>query len=141
MNDISKRISEILAEKEISVRSLAERTGIPKSAMQRYITGETGKIPISRVPVIAKALGVSAAYLMGWAVESAPYDEADVDELTEDERTLIQAYRKLNAEGQRTLLATAIAFSNNPYMCLQDSEEEILKDTDEVINKNNKDMA
>ena len=41
-------------------------TGIPKSALQRYATGETEKIPINRLQIIAKALNVSAEYLMGW---------------------------------------------------------------------------
>lgn len=70
MSEISKRILSILLDKEISYGELSERTGIPKSALQRYATGQTEKIPIDRLEKIANAIGSSAAYLMGW--ESAP---------------------------------------------------------------------
>lgn len=66
MSDISKRILDIILAKEISYGELADRTGIPKSALQRYATGETEKIPIDRLQIIAKAIGTTTAYLMGW---------------------------------------------------------------------------
>lgn len=72
MSDISKRILDILLNKEISYGELAEKTGIPKSALQRYATGQTEKIPIDRLEKIATAIGTSAAYLMGWAPEERP---------------------------------------------------------------------
>lgn len=66
MSDISDRILKILLTKEISYGELSDRTGIPKSALQRYATGETEKIPIDRLQMIAKSIGVTTAYLMGW---------------------------------------------------------------------------
>lgn len=66
MSDISDKILSILLNKEISYGELSDRTGIPKSALQRYATGQTEKIPIDRLERIAKAIGTSAAYLMGW---------------------------------------------------------------------------
>lgn len=72
MSDISKRILDILLNKEISYGELAEKTGIPKSALQRYATGQTEKIPIDRLEKIATAIGTSAAYLMGWEPNNRP---------------------------------------------------------------------
>ena len=66
MSDISKRILDILASKEISYGELSDKTGISKSALQRYATGQTEKIPIDRLEKIASAIGVTASYLMGW---------------------------------------------------------------------------
>lgn len=66
MSDISERILSLIEEKDISYGELSKITKIPKSALQRYATGETEKIPIPRVEAIAKALSVSAAYIMGW---------------------------------------------------------------------------
>lgn len=66
MSNISDKILDILLSKEISYGELSDRTGIPKSALQRYATGQTEKIPIDRLERIAKAIGTSAAYLMGW---------------------------------------------------------------------------
>lgn len=66
MSAISNRILNIILEKEISYGELSEKTGIPKSALQRYATGQTEKIPIDRLDSIAKAIGTTPAYLMGW---------------------------------------------------------------------------
>lgn len=70
MSNISTRILNILLSKQISYGELAELTGIPKSALQRYATGQTEKIPIDRLESIAKAIGTTPAYLMGWEVAS-----------------------------------------------------------------------
>lgn len=70
MNDIAVRISKAMSEKKVSYGELNKLTGIPKSALQRYATGETDKIPLDRLELIAEALGVSAEHLIGW--DSAP---------------------------------------------------------------------
>ena len=66
MNDIAQRVLNIMAEKKISYGELSKATGVPKSALQRYATGETDKIPIDRLELIAAALGVNTEYLVGW---------------------------------------------------------------------------
>lgn len=66
MNDVAKRIYDEIYEKQISYAELSKLTGISKSALQRYATGETAKMPLPRLEAIANALEVSAAYLMGW---------------------------------------------------------------------------
>ena len=66
MNELSNRILKLIEEKGLSYGELAEMTKIPKSALQRYATGETEKIPLPRIEAIAKALDVSSAYLIGW---------------------------------------------------------------------------
>ena len=72
MNEIAKKLNRYFAESEMSYAELATRTGIPKSALQRYIVGQTDKIPIDRLESIAEALGTSAAVLMGWEEDGAP---------------------------------------------------------------------
>lgn len=71
MNMISKKILEIILEKGISYGELSERTGIPKSALQRYATGQTEKIPIDRLQKIASALDTTPEYLMGWSTPAS----------------------------------------------------------------------
>lgn len=63
---ISNRILNIITSQNISYGELSKKTGIPKSALQRYATGETLKIPLDRIEAIANATGVSAAWIMGW---------------------------------------------------------------------------
>lgn len=67
MSDISNRILEIILNKDISYGELSKQTGIPKSALQRYATGETEKIPIDRLEKIAIAIGTTTSHLMGWS--------------------------------------------------------------------------
>lgn len=66
MSDISARIAKELANKGYTYRELSEITGIPKSALQRYVTGATEKVPIPRIKAIADALETTPEYLVGW---------------------------------------------------------------------------
>lgn len=70
MNHIAKRIKELIEQQGISYNELERRTGVPKSALQRYATGTTATIPVARIEAIAAALGVSAEYLTGWQQEN-----------------------------------------------------------------------
>lgn len=85
MSDISERILEIILNNDISYGELATTTGIPKSALQRYATGQTEKIPIDRLEKIAKAIGTTTAYLMGWESTTnktpTPKSERDPNEI------------------------------------------------------------
>ena len=72
---ICERLRELIEEKKISYGELSKNTGIPKSALHRYATGETLKIPLDRIESIAKVLGVSAACIMGWDT----YDDSQSD--------------------------------------------------------------
>lgn len=122
MSEISKRILSIILDNDISYGELSSKTGIPKSALQRYATGETEKIPIDRLELIAKALGTTTAYLMGWSKNSAPtlssersvgndiLDEVDIafygdfKELDEDQkdtvRDMVRVMRERRAKKQ-----------------------------------------
>lgn len=69
MSKISDRLYNLIVEKGLSYGELSKLTGIPKSALQRYATGETEKIPIDRIETMAKALNSSATFIMGWEDE------------------------------------------------------------------------
>lgn len=70
MSQISNRIYQAIQASNLSYGELARLTGIPKSALHRYATGETEKCPLPRLEAIANATGVSPAYLMGWEESS-----------------------------------------------------------------------
>lgn len=101
--DIASRMFEKIKENNMSYYELSKKTGIPKSALHRYATGETPKIPLDRLEIIAEALNCSPAYLMGWeekdnptldeqldGVEFALYGE--IHDLTEEEKRDILSY-------------------------------------------------
>lgn len=78
MSTVSKRILQAIEEADISYGELSRMTSIPKSALQRYATGETEKIPIHRLEAIADALCVPAHWLLGWE-EEKPIQEDELD--------------------------------------------------------------
>lgn len=83
MSEISQRLYELITNNNISYGELSKLTGIPKSALQRYATGETEKIPISRIELMAKALHTTAAFIMGWE-NNDYYSNLKSPEITED---------------------------------------------------------
>lgn len=81
MSDISNRLHNCIVRAEYSYGELAKLTGIPKSAIQRYATGETTKIPLDRLQMLANVLHVSAQYLMGWEDQEEEKTATDDDGL------------------------------------------------------------
>lgn len=79
MFDRAKRIREAIEQSGYSYAELSEITGVSKSSLQRYATGQTKKIPISCIEKIAEATKTDARYLMGWedpkAKKNAPAEE------------------------------------------------------------------
>lgn len=77
MSQLSERILSAIQEKNLSYGDLSEATGIPKSALQRYATGETTKIPLDRVQAIAAALNINTEWLLGWEQSSFSLAESN----------------------------------------------------------------
>lgn len=71
----SLRIKEAIEKSGLTLMELQSKTGISKSAIQRYASGETDKIPVDAVKLLAKATNVSAIYLMGWDASQQNNDE------------------------------------------------------------------
>ena len=67
MKDVLQKIKEAFEKSGLSYVQLAERTGISKSALQRYLTGSTEKFPMDRLEKICAALDLDAAEIMGWS--------------------------------------------------------------------------
>ena len=66
---IIKRLKQAIDESGLTYSQLESKTGISKSALQRYATGMTKKIPVDTIVAIAQFLNVSAAWIMGWSEE------------------------------------------------------------------------
>ena len=64
--DVAKRIKELRKAKGISAETIAEQLGTNPTTIYRYEKGDIEKMPLSVLEPIAKILGCSPAYLMGW---------------------------------------------------------------------------
>lgn len=64
MNDFKERLAAVMAEKNVKAAELSRRTGISKPRLSQYKNGVY--VPkADAICTIARALGVSEAYLMG----------------------------------------------------------------------------
>lgn len=63
---ITIRLLQAIQNSGYSYAELEKRSGISKSALQRYATGTTKKIPLDVIETLAPILNVTPAYLMGW---------------------------------------------------------------------------
>lgn len=118
---IAKRLADAIGKSQLSYREIAERSGVPKSAIQRYANGETEKIPVDRLKAIANAIDEDSAYLMGWNVASKqhmdgiakaldvvpiPDPEYTACDLSEDAYHFAQEFDQLDSWARELLWST-----------------------------------
>jgi transcriptional regulator with XRE-family HTH domain len=94
----------------LTLLEIEQRTGIKKSSMQRYVSGETGKIPLAAIEKLAKLFGVSAAYLMGWDEKKESPSEP---QLTGVDQELWDLLKRMPEDQKRLMLAMGRSFENN----------------------------
>ena len=101
----SDRISLALNIRGMKQSELCAKTGIPKSAISQYVSGEF-KPKQDRVFLIAQALGVDEAWLMGYDVPMEKQKEIPFDkvELTEGEKVLLDLFNRVPEEQQQMVL-------------------------------------
>lgn len=107
--EIIQRIKSRRAHLHLSYQDLADRTGLSKSTLQRYETGDIENIPLSKVEQLATALETTPQYILGWdenpEKKSASAARLENSELTPEEDSQICDYieyllqkRKKNAK-------------------------------------------
>ncbi len=91
---VSERIRNQMQKLGLSYGELADRSGLAKSAVHRYATGQTDKIPTEALEKLAHALGVAPAYLTGWEAErpSTLAAHFEGEEFTEEELREIEDF-------------------------------------------------
>lgn len=72
IENIIKRLKKVIDNSGFSYMELEKKTGVSKSALQRYANGSTKKIPIDVIQAIAETVNVSAAWIMGWEEQNIP---------------------------------------------------------------------
>ena len=107
------RIKEAMRLRNKTQAELCEITGIPKSAMSQYVSGKF--VPKqTRIYLLAKALNVNEAWLMGYDVtrerehpEQIPSTKAKKEsapELSEADREILDLFNKLKTDDKEMVL-------------------------------------
>ena len=100
MNETANRLSAAIAASKLSYGELSKMTGISKSAIQRYATGATDKIPIERLKALAYALNVTLSELTGWRGEETERAREELPEIT----MIARAGEKMSPERRQDML-------------------------------------
>lgn len=108
MSDLSDRLKRAIKSSGLSQRELEIKTGIPHSAIQRYASGNTDRVPIGRIELLASALGVSAEYLLGWD-EETPADASKGGRVDE----FVELFQQLSDEQQLMIISSIKGILSN----------------------------
>ena len=98
---IRERLNEALYMRGMTAAELANASGINKSSLSRYLTGEN--IPRSKaIGKLAQALNVSPAWILGYnvTIDGKTVIEIDLNNLSEENRTRLQAYYQALLDSQ-----------------------------------------
>lgn len=96
-----RRLTELMDCQNITYVRLGELTGVAKSSIQRYLTGQTVKIPIDFFEKVAKVTNTPVDYLTCFDIQkntSIGKDRGDFEailsKLNEQEREQVMQYAK-----------------------------------------------
>ena len=96
--DTSTRLQELLDIKNINQVDLCQRTGIPKSSMSMYLSGERSPRQ-NRLSQIAEKFNISEAWLMGYDVPMERTDSLSDETLSQkDKRDILDIISSTKAE-------------------------------------------
>jgi len=102
--EIGARITKARTDRDINLKDLGAAIGVSESTMSRYESGET-KVDIVTIRKIARELGVSDKWIVGWNGEDEIYYlNEDTRELAQyiaenpEQYLLMDATRKLKAD-------------------------------------------
>lgn len=96
--DTSTRLQELMDIKNINQVDLCQRTGIPKSSMSMYLSGERSPRQ-NRLSQIAEKFNISEAWLMGYDVPMERTDSLSDETLSQkDKRDILDIMSSTKAE-------------------------------------------
>ena len=101
---MAQRIKALRLEKGLTLEQIAEVVGVGRSTVRKWETGIIANMRSDKIADLAKALGTSPAYLMGWDEEETKKENSLTGtELTEGELKLIELFRNV-PEDRRELV-------------------------------------
>ena len=111
-NEMSRKIKELRLERGLTLEQVATVVGVGKSTVRKWETGMIANMKRDKIALLAKALGTTPAYLMGWKEESkqTPPEEPI---LTEGEKLLLDLFRQIPEDAQKMYLEVLRASLKN----------------------------
>lgn len=102
---MAQRIKKLRQDRGLTLEQVADVVGVGKSTVRKWETGMIANMRRDKIADLAKALGTTPAYLMGWEEEVEKKEiSPSEDLLTEGEKILLSLFRKIPEEDQEMVL-------------------------------------
>lgn len=94
---MAQRIKALRQEKGLTLEQVADVVGVGKSTVRKWETGMIANMKRDKIAFLAKALGTTPEYLMGWEEKK---DSPSEPELTEGEKLMLELFRQIPKDRQ-----------------------------------------
>ena len=101
---MAHRIKKLRKEKGLTLEQVAEVVGVGKSTVRKWETGMIANMRRDKIADLAKALGTTPAYLMGWNEDDTKESSPSELQLTEGEELMLELFRKIPEDKQAAAL-------------------------------------
>ena len=98
---MAQRIKELRQSRGLTLEQVADVVGVGKSTVRKWETGMIANMRRDKIASLAKALGTTPEYLMGWTEEKISPHEP---ELTEGEKLMLELFRQIPKDRQTEAL-------------------------------------
>lgn len=102
-SEFSRKIKELRLRKGMTLEQVADIVGVGKSTVRKWETGMIANMKRDKIALLAKALGTTPAYLMGWKEEETT-STPDEPKLTEAQRTMLDLFDRVPEDKQKMVL-------------------------------------
>ena len=123
MKNIQTNLLSAFESSGLTYDELAHRTSLPKSALYRYLNGDTEKIPIDRFQALCHELNLDAGVLLGWREESAVAPAPDIPQ-TSEARILARGTDRLPPEERARALSVVRAMFDKYADYFKENDDE-----------------
>ena len=102
---MAQRIKELRQAKGLTLEQVADVVGVGKSTVRKWETGMIANMKRDKIADLAKALGTTPAYLMGWEDDESENNISPSEpQLTEGEKVLLDLFNRVPANQQQLVL-------------------------------------
>lgn len=102
---MAQRIRALRQEKGLTLEQVADVVGVGRSTVRKWETGMIANMRRDKIADLAKALGTTPAYLMGWEEEDTKNESSPNEpQLTEGEQLMLDLFRKIPEDRQSEAL-------------------------------------
>lgn len=98
---MAQKIKALRQEKGLTLEQVADVVGVGKSTVRKWETGMIANMKRDKIASLAKALGTTPEYLMGWDKKK---DSPSEPVLTEGEKVLLELFNRVPEDQQQLVL-------------------------------------